>query len=187
VLFRQHKAKIGDDEKATVAGRALEALAKSLPASWRKPKSEAARFAAFRALPQAARLQLLAYGVSVTLQAKMAPGDGDETTAYDAALAMTGADVASYWRPGKETYLARVTRDQLLAIARDTLGEAWAQSRSGEKKATLVDQLARAFAEPAKHGRNPQQAEKLKAWLPAGMAFGGKPEPAKAKKARTAA
>jgi ParB family chromosome partitioning protein len=187
VLFRQHKAKIGDDEKASVAGRALEALAKSLPASWRKPKSEAARFAAFRALPQSSRLQLLAYGVAVTLQAKMAPGDGDEATAYDAALAMTGGDVAAYWRPGKETYLARVTRDQLLAIARDTLGEAWAQSRSGEKKATLVDQLARAFDEPAKHGRNPQQAEKLKTWLPAGMAFGTKPEPARAKKARQAA
>jgi ParB family chromosome partitioning protein len=187
VLFREHRAKRDDAQEPTVAARALEALATSLPASWRKPKTEAARFAAFGALPQAAKLKHLAYAVALTLQPKLAPADGNEATAYDVALAMTGADVAAYWRPGKESYLARVTRDQLLTLARDTLGEAWAQSRAREKKATLVEQLARAFADPGKYGHSPQQAEKLKTWLPAGMAFGGKPEPEKAKKARIAA
>jgi len=59
------------------------------------------------------------------------------------------------------------------------------QSRESEKKAELVEQLDRAFADPAKHGQTPEQVEKLKTWLPAGMAFAvaAMPAPAKAKKA----
>ena len=97
--------------------------------------------------------------------------------------------MAGYWRPAKDSYLGRVTRDQLLALARDTLGETWAGSRTGDKKASLVDQLDRAFADPAKSGRTPEQVEKLKNWLPAGMAlsFHLAAKPAKAKKASKAA
>jgi ParB family chromosome partitioning protein len=58
-------------------------------------------------------------------------------------------------------------------IGRDVLGDAWAQSRWKDKKGELADQLDRAFAAPDKDGRAPEQAEKLKSWLPAGMAFGG--------------
>lgn len=91
-----------------------------------KARSEAERFEAFRSLPQAERLKPLAYCVALTLQPKLAPADGDDATAYDLALSSTGRSVAAYWSPGKD-FLGRLTRDQLLAIARDTLGEAWAQ------------------------------------------------------------
>jgi ParB family chromosome partitioning protein len=189
VQFRRPRAALGTQKESTAAADALKAMEKSLPAGWRKPKSEAARFEAFRSLPQAARLDLLAYCVALTLQPKLAPADGDEATAYDAALALTEGSVAGYWRPGKESYLGRITRDQLLALARDTLGETWAQSRAGDKKASLVDQLDRAFSDPDKHGRTPEQVEKLKTWLPAGMALGRVPTPksAKARKTRKAA
>ena len=109
--------------------------------------------------------------MALTLKPKLAPAAGDEATAYDAALALTGASVAGYWRPTKDNYLGRITRDQLLAIGREVLGEAWSQSRSSEKKALLVDQLDRAFADPEKFGRTPDQVEKLKTWLPTGMSF----------------
>ena len=76
-----------------------------------------------------------------------------------------------------------------LVMLHETLGEAWSQPRGGYKKALLVDQLDRAFSDPEKHGRTPEQVENLKTWLPAGMAFaladGAKPS--KAKKARKAA
>jgi len=77
----------------------------------------------------------------------------------------------------------------LLALARDTLGEAWANSRASDKKTSLVDQLDRAFSTPEKSGRTPDQIEKLKHWLPAGMSFdiAAAPKPAKAKKTRKAA
>lgn len=177
--------------KPSVAAKAADPLATSgnqLPVAWLKAKTEAARFEAFRALTDAEKLDLLARCVALTLQPKLAPAEAGKATAYDAALALTGADVAAYWRPARETYLSRITREQLLAIARDTLGEAWAQSRFGEKKAALVDQLDRAFGDPEGQGRTPEQAGRLKRWLPAGMAFGlTAAKPARAKKARKAA
>ena len=127
--------------------------------------------------------------MALTLQPKLGPTEGDEATAYDAALTLTGANLADYWRPGKDNYLCRINREQLLALARETLGEAWAESRAGDKKASLVEQLDRAFSDPDKHGRTPEQVEKLKSWLPAGMGFGiaQAPARAKSKKARKAA
>jgi hypothetical protein len=127
--------------------------------------------------------------VALTLKPKLAPAEGDEVTAYDAALALTGACMASYWRPAKDSFLRRISRDQLFALARDTLGDGWVQLRINDKKAFLVDQLDRAFADPAKYGQTPEQVEKLKSWLPTGMAFGIATDlkPAKAKKARKAA
>lgn len=176
-------------QQATAATRALEAIEKSLAAGWRKPKSEEARFHAFRNLPDKDKRELLAYCAALTLQPKLGPADGDEATAYDAALALTEASVAAYWRPGKESYFRRVSRHQLLALGRDALGEQWAQSRASDKKAEIVDQLDRAFADPARYGRTPEQVEKLNSWLPAGMAFaaGSMPTPAKTKKSRKAA
>jgi len=189
ISFKRPPAKPNEQSASVTAAEALAAIEKSLPAGWRKPKSEAARFAAFRELPQPAKLKWLAYSVAMTLQPKLAPTSVDEATAYDAALDLTGGNMAGYWRPAKDSYLGRVTRDQLLALARDTLGETWAGSRTGDKKASLVDQLDRAFADPAKFGRTPEQVEKLKHWLPAGMAlsFHLAAKPTKGKKARKAA
>ncbi len=189
VQLRRHEARPGSQKQPTIAAQALHDVRKSLPDQSRQPKSEAARFEAFRSLPQEAKLQLLAYGVAITLQAKLATATDDQPTAYDTALALTEADVAAYWRPSKDSFLIRLTRSQLLTVARDTLGEAWAHSRADEKKATLVEQIDRAFADPAKHGRTPEQVEKLKTWLPAGMTFAIRPtpKPANSRKARKAA
>ena len=73
--------------------------------------------------------------------------------------------------------------------AAKSLGSSWAQSHCNDKKSLLVDQLDRAFSNPEKSGRTPDQIEKLKSWLPQGMSFdiAAAPKPAKAKKARKAA
>ena len=42
---------------------------------------------------------------------------------------------------------------------------------ASDKKGELAAQLERAFAEPEKHARTPEQLEKLTHWLPEGMAF----------------
>jgi len=189
ILFKRRPADPASQKSSPIAAMALKAIEKSLPANWRKPKSQASRFEAFRSLSQADKLNWLAYSVAVTLRPKLAPAAGDEATAYDAALALTEGDMAGYWRPGKDSFFARITREQLLAIARDTLGDQWAQARSRDKKASLVEQMDRAFAEPAKQGRTPEQVGKLKCWLPAGMSFAiaRTPTLSKAKKAKKAA
>jgi ParB family chromosome partitioning protein len=189
VQFRLPRQNATSERESTTAGDALAAVARSLPVNWLKPKSEAARFDAFRSLPEAAKLDLLAYCVALTLKPRLAPALGEEVTAYDVALSLTGSSVASYWHPTKDNFLGCVTRDQLLSIGLEVLGEGWSQSHAGDKKTLLVDQLDRAFADPDKSGRTPEQIEKLKRWLPAGMSFdiAAEPKPAKAKKARKAA
>lgn len=189
VEFNLPRLTSGNAEEVAEAATALARITESLATGWLKPKSEAARFEAFRALTEQAKQELLAYCVALTLQPKLAPAPGEETTAYDAVLALTGASVATYWRPNGANFLSRIGRDQLLAIARETLGEPWAQSRARDNKASLVGQLERAFASPERPGQSSEQAEKLKNWLPAGMAFGPAPTPkaAKGKKTRKAA
>jgi ParB family chromosome partitioning protein len=189
VEFIRPRPKPESAEELTSAAAAFKAVEESLATGWRKPKTEAARFEAFRSLPEAAKLELLAYCVALTLQPKLGPTADDEGTAYDAALALTGANVAAYWRPTGANFLGRISRDQLLALARETLGEPWAQSRARDKKASLVAQLDRAFAAPDNRaGQKPEQTEKLKTWLPAGMAFTVPTvKPAKGKKNRKAA
>jgi ParB family chromosome partitioning protein len=189
ILFKRSDVDPTGQKASTIAAKALQAMAKSLPANWRKAKSETARFEAFRSLPHADKLRWLGYSVALTLRPKLAPATIAEATAYDMALDLTGGDLSSYWRPAKDSFLSRVSRDQLLAIARDTLGEAWVKPRASDKKALLVDQLDRAFADPAKQSHTAEQAEKLKSWLPTGMALSIHlhSKPAKAKKAAKAA
>jgi ParB family transcriptional regulator, chromosome partitioning protein len=189
VHFRVSRLNAAGELESTAAADALVTIAKALPVDWLKPKSEAARFEAFRSLPDEAKLDLLAYCVALTLMPKLAPATGNKVTAYDAALSLTAASVASYWRPTQDNFLGRITRDQLLAVGRDVFGERWSQSRFSDKKPSLVGQLHRAFADPEKLGMSPDQIEKLKTWLPAGMAFEieAKPKAAKTRKARKAA
>lgn len=185
VDFSRHTPNVVNEQ--TAAAEALNTALQGLPLAWLKKKSEAEQFKAFRELAEADRLRLLAHCVAMTLQPQLSTGE--EATAYEHALTLTGGSVAAYWRPAKASYLGRITRDQLLALGREILGEQWAQSRSHAKKGELADQLERAFAGPDKHGRNPRQVEKLKQWLPAGMAFGtadAAKKPAKAKKRKAA-
>ncbi len=188
VQFKRHPSNRTSPKEETLAGSAFDEIKASLPVSWLKPASEAARFEAFCALPDASKQELFAFCVALTLQPTLGSDEGDGITAFDAVLSRTGADVAGYWRPGKDNYLGRLRREQLLAIGREMLGDSWAQLRAGDKKTFLAEQLDRAFADPAQAGRTPEQVEKLTRWLPEGMEFSsGVTRPAKAKKTRKAA
>lgn len=187
VQFRRHRMTAAD-EAAKATAQALAEVAGSLPLAWLKPKTEAARFEAFRLLPEESKLDLLAYCMALTLKPRLTPTSGEDVTAYDLALSLTSGSVETYWRPTRENFFSRVTREQLLAIRTEVLGSAWGKAYQDDKKGTLVEQLHRAFADPDASGRRPEQVEKLKSWLPACMTFTvNLPKPAKAKKARKAA
>ncbi|APW58630.1 ParB/RepB/Spo0J family partition protein [Paludisphaera borealis] len=166
VNFRKTRPTV---KELTAADHALKAIEEALPLAWLKPKTEAEQFRVFSNLSDTQKLHLLAWCVAGSLKPQLSTGR--EATAYELALSLTGAEVAGYWRPTVANYLGRITRDQLLALGRDTLGDAWAQSRHRDKKGELAAQLERAFADPEKHGRTPEQIAKLTRWLPEGMAF----------------
>jgi ParB family chromosome partitioning protein len=184
-----HRPKPGKPRESALADEELKALAKALPAGWLKATSEAERFEAFRSLPEASKLGLLAMSLALTLKPGLAPATGEEATACDVALSLTGSDAATYWRPSKGNFLSRISREQLLMVGRDVLGEDWAQAHRDDKKAVLVGLFDRAFGDPDQSGRTRQQVDRLKRWLPEGMAFGltPAPKPTKAKKAIKAA
>ena len=188
VIFRRSHPRPSVEAETTAAGR-LEAIGDDFPVGLFEEGTEASQFEAFRKLSGSVKLDMLAYCLALTLKPSLAPAEGDEPTAYDVALSLTAGDVAAYWRPTGANYLSRITRDRLLAIGREVLGDQWAQSRLKDKKAELVDQLDRAFAAPEQNGRTPEQVAKLKCWLPDGMAFGIQtiPQPAEADDARQAA
>ncbi len=142
-------------EERTAASEALRAIAEGLSRAWLHQETEAEQFQAFLALSDQDKLDFLAYGVAISLKPQLSTGRED--TAYELALSLTDADVAAYWRPTKANYLGRVTRDQLLALGRELLGEQWAQARGRDKKGEL--------AEPEKYAHSPEQLDRLRACL----------------------
>ena len=140
-----------------------------MPLAWLHQETEAEQFQAFIGLTDKEKLDLLAYCVATTLKPNLSPRH--EATACEFALSLTDASMAAYWRPTKANYLGRITREQLLALGCELLGEPWSQARSRDKRGELADALERAFAEPEKVARTPDQLQKLKHWLPEGMSF----------------
>jgi ParB family chromosome partitioning protein len=179
----------GKERDTSTALRENAEIGRTLPISWLKATSESDQLEAFRSLPREDRLRLLAYCIAITLRPNFGPVAGEEATAYDAALALTATSMVDYWRPSKDNFFNRVTRGQLLEIGREVLGEVWAKSHVTEKKGSLVNQFDRLFSDPERSGRSPDQIEKLKRWLPAGMSFdlADSPKPVKSKKAGKAA
>lgn len=164
VHFRRSHPRPSVEAKNTATER-LEAIEAGLPVEWLKEEGEAERFHTFRCLDMHSKLRILAYCTALTLKPDLA---AEEATAYGISLGLTHASVTAFWRPTKDNYLSRVTRDQLLAIGRETLGERWSHQRKDAKKSKLVEALDAAFADPDKHG---EAAGRLQAWLPKGLEF----------------
>ena len=170
VQFARHAAAPSGQKEPTLAGEALQAIAERLPRGWLHQETEAEQFQAFLSLSDKDRLDFLAYGVAASLKPQLSTGR--EATAYELALSLTDTEVARYWRPTRASYLGRITRGQLLALGSGIFGEAWPQTHGRDKKGELADYLERAFAEPEKYARTPEQLDQLRHWLPEGMAFG---------------
>lgn len=181
VLFRPHLSAA----RGVTPGATLKAIEADLPLTWLHQASEAEQFQAFLALSDADKLDLLAYCVAASLKPQLSSGHADG--AWELALSLTDPRMEAYWRPTRETYLGRVTRDRLLALGRELFGEQWSQARSRDKKGELAAELERAFTEPERVARSPEQLDALRRWLPEGMAFGEPAAPAEADDSRRAA
>ncbi|HEX3747653.1 MAG TPA: ParB/RepB/Spo0J family partition protein [Bryobacteraceae bacterium] len=166
------------DAKNTAAGKMLLHCHEQLALDWLKEKTESAKFEEFRELTQAQKLAILAYCVAGTLQSQLA-----QKNALESALGATEAQVTEFWRPTAENYLGRITKDQLLDIGKTIFSKAWAEKWASAKKGDIVKELDRAFADPKKFSGNKETEQKLRTWLPDGMAFTApEKKPAKAKK-----
>ena len=139
------------------------------PLEWLdQPAGEA--FAELRAMDDWHKQQLFASCVARTLRGQLAfePGARPEV---EATVARLDVDFARLYRPDAALLFGRLRKDRLLAIARATLGEAWAAAHRNERKATLAEAMEAAFAPGAAvpAGVSPSARAAALAWVPPGF------------------
>ncbi len=159
-----------DGFAASNPGEAMLADGSDLPFDWMEADDDAARFAALRALPRADKEKLFAAAVARTVKGQLA-FEPDARPELEATVARLDIKFAKHIRPTADLLWSRIRKDRILAIARDTLGPAWASARSKYKKADLAKAMEEAFAAgkpPVGLGAEAHAA--ALAWTPPGFA-----------------
>ena len=138
------------------------------------PDAEA--FAELRALPERDKRTLFASCVARTLKGQLA-FEPKARPEVEATVAQLGIDFASAVRGNRDQVWtadllwSRLRKDRILAIARETLGEAWAQAEAKQKKAEIAKTMQEAFAHgdgvPA--GITAERRAAAIAWTPPGF------------------
>ena len=113
------------------------------------PDAEA--FAELRALPERDKRTLFASCVARTLKGQLA-FEPKARPEVEATVARLGIDFAAAVRGNRDQVWtadllwSRLRKDRILAIARETLGETWAQAEAKQKKAEIAKAMQDAFA-----------------------------------------
>ena len=113
------------------------------------PDDEA--FAELRALPQQDKRTLFASCVARTLKGQLA-FEPKARAEVEATVARLGIDFAAAVRGNRnqvwtaDLLWSRLRKDRILTIARETLGETWAQAEAKQKKAEIARAMQEAFA-----------------------------------------
>ena len=158
----------------TVAEKMLEAQRKALRLDWMQlPKPE--DFVALSALKSREKQALFAFATACGLVPQLSVDHGANPVIEEAGRRMA-VDVAACWRPTAASYFGRVKKEMSLDVARELIGDRWADEHGGDKKAGLADAMEAAFCEQAREraGLTPAIAAMTARWLPAGMGLGDK-------------
>ena len=113
--------------------------------------SDAAAFAELRALPERDKRTLFASCVARTLKGQLA-FEPKARPEVEATVARLGIDFAAAVRGNRDQVWtadllwSRLRKDRILAVARETLGETWAQVHAKQKKAEIAKAMQDAFA-----------------------------------------
>ena len=134
-----------DDFAAWSPGEGMLADWSHLPFEWMEGDDDAACFAALRALPRADKETLFAAAVARTVKGQLAFEHGARPE-LEATVARLGIDFAKHVRPTAAMLWSRIKKSRILDVARETLGAAWASTRSKYKKADLAKSMEEAFA-----------------------------------------
>ena len=113
--------------------------------------SDTAAFAELRALPEQDKRTLFASCVARTLKGQLA-FEPKARPEVEATVARLDIDFAAAVRGNRDQVWtadllwSRLRKDRILAIARETLGETWAQAEAKRKKADIAKAMQDAFA-----------------------------------------
>ena len=138
--------------------------------------SDAEAFAELRALPEQDKRTLFASCVARMLKGQLA-FEPKARPEVEATVARLDIDFAAAVRGNRDQVWtadllwSRLRKDRILAIARETLGEAWAQAEARQKKAEIAKAMQDAFAHgdgvPA--GITAERRAAAIAWTPPGF------------------
>ena len=126
-------------------GEAMLAERSSLSLDWLTVEDGQEAFAALRALPAADKQSLFAACIARTLKGQLA-FEANARPETEATVARLDIEFAAHVRLSAEMFWSRIRKDRMLAVARDTLGVAWAQAHAKDKKTVLADAMESAFA-----------------------------------------
>ncbi len=138
--------------------------------------SDAEAFAELRALPERDKRTLLASCVARTLKGQLA-FEPKARPEVEATVARLDTDFASAVRGNRDQVWtadllrSRLRKDRILAIARETLGETWAQAEAKQKKADIAKAMEDAFAhgDDVPAGVTAEGRAAATAWTPPGF------------------
>ena len=134
-------------------------------------KDDKALFDAIAKLPIHKKQTLFAQCVGRTLIPVLAY-DENASHATESTVQRLAIDFAANYRPNAEDFWSKLPVKHLLAIARETLGEAWITRHAKAKKSEIVSHIAAAFgADDAKAGElEPAVRAAALQWIPPGFA-----------------
>ena len=155
----------------SVADRMLEALKDTLNLEWIELK-EPSDFKAMCILSSEDKQALFAWAAATALNAQLA-SDNQPSAVIEELGARMDVDVAACWRPSAANYWSSVTKAHIASVAKDVIGNEFAEERSSEKKGEAAAAMETAFAENAIETAGLEKAVALKSsrWLPKGMEF----------------
>ena len=134
-----------DDFASWSPGEAVLADWSHLPFEWMEGDDDAACFTALRALPRADKEKLFAAAVARTVKGQLG-FEHDARPELEATVARLDIDFSKHVRPTAAMLWSRIKKSRILDIARETLGAAWASTRSKYKKADLAKSMEEAFS-----------------------------------------
>ena len=136
------------------------------------PDDEA--FAELRALPERDKRTLFASCVARTLKGQLA-FEPKARPEVEATVALLDIDFAAAVRGNRDQVWtadllwSRLRKDRILAVARETLGETWAQAEAKQKKADIAKAMEDAFAHGILAGVTAEGRAAAIAWTPPGF------------------
>ena len=154
----------------------LDAAGEALPADWLRHESSEARFRALCELEPEVKHAMFAWCVAQLVRPQLSY-DSDRVGATEVAIARLNTEPHVAFRPGAAFYWKKLNKRQLLQIATDVLGPAWAEKHRKDKKGDLIVFMEQAFSDPGADPDVPAQAhEVVHAWaMPGFAAFASDP------------
>ena len=155
----------------SVADRMLEALKDTLNLDWIELETPS-DFKAMCILSDEDKQTLFAWAAATALNAQLA-SDNRPSPVIEELGARMDVDVAACWRPTAANYWSSVTKAHIATVAKDVIGDEFAEERSCEKKGEAAAAMETAFAENALETAGLEKPVALKSsrWLPKGMEF----------------